>query len=197
MTRDEKDLIKNWFDHIVQMATDRKTITGNVMDDAHCLDEIKVLGKNASDYIKEHWDNKEAWVDDTDVVVHVRAFVRYWEDATVNGKQDDALNPQMPCVVVGLDDTCWVPKIEVKSGLILNWEPGTEASIHYKVCDECELTIMKGNTVLYDGDGYVPDFLCPKSEGYGDYIIMDIDSDGFIKNWDLNKVYEFLNEQKD
>lgn len=51
--------------------------------------------------------------------------------------------------------------------------------------------------MVIDGDGYVPDFLCPKSEGYGDYIIMDIDSNGFIKNWDMNKVYKFLDEQKD
>lgn len=197
MTQDEKDLIKTWFDHINQLATDRKTLTGEVMDDAHCLDEIKALAKNASDFVKEHWDNKEAWVDNAEVVVHVRAFVRYWEDAVVNGEQDDAMGLNMPCVTVGLDATCWAPKIDVESGQILNWESGTEASIHYKVCDECELTIMKGNTVLYDGDGYVPDFLCPKSEGYGDYIIMDIDSNGFIKNWDMNKVYEFLDEQKD
>lgn len=197
MTQEEKNRIKGWFDHIAQMASDRKTIMGNVMDDAHCLDEIKVYAKEASDFIEEHFNNKVAYEANDKLIICVRAFVRYWEDATVNGKKDDALNPQMPCVVVGLDDTCWVPKIEVESGLILNWEPGTEASIHYKVCDECELTIIKGNTVLYEGDGYVPDFLCPKRDGYGDYIIMDIDSDGFIMNWDMKKVSEFLDMQKD
>jgi len=25
--------------------------------------------------------------------------------------------------------------------------------------------------------------MCPKDSGYGDYIIMDIDKNGFIQNW--------------
>ena len=52
MTQEEKYLIKHWFDHIAQMADDRKTLTGYVMDDAHCLDEIKVLAKDSSNFIE-------------------------------------------------------------------------------------------------------------------------------------------------
>jgi hypothetical protein len=30
---------------------------------------------------------------------------------------------------------------------------------------------------------YVPKMLSPKEEGWGDYIIMDIDTDGQIQDW--------------
>lgn len=57
----QKDLIKLWFDHIAQMADNRKTLNGDVMDDAHCLDEIRALAVNASEFVEKHWDNEEAW----------------------------------------------------------------------------------------------------------------------------------------
>jgi hypothetical protein len=28
--------------------------------------------------------------------------------------------------------------------------------------------------------------MCPKGEGYGDYVIMNIDSDGKIEKWQVN-----------
>lgn len=48
------DLILEWFAHIEQMATDRKTQNGYVMRDSDALDEIKVLAKNSQEYIKTH-----------------------------------------------------------------------------------------------------------------------------------------------
>ena len=48
------DLILEWFAHIEQMATDRKTLNGCVMRDCDTLDEIKVLAKNSQEYIKAH-----------------------------------------------------------------------------------------------------------------------------------------------
>ena len=32
---------------------------------------------------------------------------------------------------------------------------------------------------------YVPKMLSPKEEGWGDYIIMDIDPDGQIRDWKI------------
>lgn len=40
MTKETIDLIIEWFGHIQQIATDRKTLTGAVMDVQHCLNEI-------------------------------------------------------------------------------------------------------------------------------------------------------------
>lgn len=61
MTQKQKKMIKLWFDHIKQMATDRKTLNGVVMKDAFCLDEIRVLANNASEFVEKFWDDKDAW----------------------------------------------------------------------------------------------------------------------------------------
>jgi len=40
----------------------------------------------------------------------------------------------------------------------------------------------QGETIHYQDDGYVPDFM--PGQHYGDYIILDIDIDtGIVKNW--------------
>ena len=38
--------------------------------------------------------------------------------------------------------------------------------------------------------------MSPKEEGYGDYIIMDVDDNGMIKNWSKDDVIEWLKELK-
>lgn len=44
--------------------------------------------------------------------------------------------------------------------------------------------IEKGKKICdNESYGYVPDFLCPNGEGYGDYMIMEIDGGGFISHW--------------
>lgn len=56
MTKENKELILRWFKKIARMAKDRKTENGNVMDDAQCLDEIKVLAKEAAEFIEYYLD---------------------------------------------------------------------------------------------------------------------------------------------
>lgn len=109
----------------------------------------------------------------------VRAGVRYWEDASVNSKED-VKGDLIPC----REGDYWCPEIDLKSGVIINWEKGKKADIHYKVCDD-------GLYKLYDDkenclsviDGYVPTIMCPERNGYGDYIIMQVDENGKIKNY--------------
>lgn len=125
-----------------------------------------------------------------ELTVRVNAHVRYWEDSRINGTYDDATSPKMPCV--SEDGEYWQPVIDVHNGHIDNWTDGIEAKIHYKVCDECGIVIADGETVIYDDMDYVPGFLCPEEEGYGDYIIMNIDDKGYIKLWDKDGVKEFL-----
>ena len=48
------ELIVGWFNHIAQMADDRKTLNGEVMEDWAALDEIKCLAKNSSEFIQIH-----------------------------------------------------------------------------------------------------------------------------------------------
>ena len=197
-----RELIKNLTEF--DMDADVLVSTGNTFDDVSDFSlswggpdsgdgETKDMAKYV--YINLNGENKEQTIHNDMMMVKVVAHVRYWEDSEINGVDDDNNNPKMPCVT-GIYDRSgrrfWCPFIDVETGRIINWEKGVEASIHYKVCDECGLTIMKGDTVLYEDEDYVPEFLCPKEEGYGDYIIMDIDGEGFIKNWDKSKVYDFI-----
>ena len=114
----------------------------------------------------------------------VKANVRYWEDSYINGKSDTEKGDNMPCKIGNL----WCPEIEIETGVILNWAKGNTANIHYKVADELgyDLKDEKGDVVFSADDGYVPSTLCPKENGYGDYIIMDIDENGQIANWKFN-----------
>lgn len=48
----ELKLISEWFDHIAQIADDRKTLNGFVMSDSNALVEIRCLAKDSADYIR-------------------------------------------------------------------------------------------------------------------------------------------------
>ena len=110
----------------------------------------------------------------------VRAGVRYYEDATVNGVEDTE-GDLIPCK----EGELWCPIIDIDSGVITNWKQGVKAEVHYKVCDSGCYYLLdeEGNTVLSIEHDYVPKMMCPKGSGYGDYIIMDIDENGKIANF--------------
>jgi len=113
--------------------------------------------------------------------LQVDAGVRHWEDGSVDGDED--INGEIPCK----NGDCWCPRIDIETGQVLNWHYGIYAEVHYKVCDN-------GSYALFDKDGisvldlqeeYVPDCLAIDDNGYGDYIIMTINEDGFIKDWNF------------
>ncbi|WP_373803041.1 hypothetical protein [Bacteroides heparinolyticus] len=116
------------------------------------------------------------------------AGVRYFEDAEVNGVQDDEDNPTIPFAVLCDYEYRWMPTIDIETGQIVDWPKGTTADVHYKVCDDGTYSLLdKDKNVLIEVSSYVPGILCPKEEGYGDYIIMDIDEDGYIADWECNQ----------
>lgn len=49
------NLIVGWFEHIQQLADDRKTLNGDVMSEADTLDEIKALSTRSTNFIKKHY----------------------------------------------------------------------------------------------------------------------------------------------
>lgn len=135
---------------------------------------------------------------------------RYWNDSEVNGKEDiDFITtrgeglPHIPCAEQIKDepDNCiysdhwaWRPVINVETGQIINWDEQVSAYIHYKVCDEFECIFQdEKGLIITQYDGYVPPFMYPKREGFGDYIILDIDELGYIQHWDENLVHKFVN----
>lgn len=121
----------------------------------------------------------------------VQAGVRYWEDATVNGVEDNEGD-----LIPLRDGDYWCPKININSGVILNWPVGIIADIHYKVCDDGTYTVLNDKMeVLVTIDGYVPNTMCPEGGGFGDYIIMKVDSLGKIKDWEF-EADDFLPEDE-
>lgn len=121
--------------------------------------------------------------------IRARCGVRYWEDAEVNGEQDSD-GSRIPCREGTAADNDnlgggnWRPTIDLDTGKIEGWPPGTTASIHYKVCDDGDYELLDAErNVVAKIDGYVPSLMCPEGEGYGDYVIMEIASDGSIAKW--------------
>lgn len=113
--------------------------------------------------------------------IEVSAEVRYWEDAEINGVKDT----QGTLTPFRKGDN-WCPVIRLADGVLMDWPAGVEAFFHFKVCDAGEYWLLDGNRqrVAKWGGCYVPDeFLCPASNGYGDYIIMQVDTEGGINKW--------------
>jgi hypothetical protein len=107
---------------------------------------------------------------------------RYWEDATVNGVEDTE-GTLIPC----RDGDAWKPLIDLETGTIVNWEKGKTAKTHYKSCDSNIFKLLDENkNVIVEIDGYVIDMMCPVGNGYGDYVIMNIDENGKIENFSVD-----------
>lgn len=51
---EEKELILEWFAHVEQLATDRKTANGEVMSLQHTLDEIRCLARDSQHYVQNY-----------------------------------------------------------------------------------------------------------------------------------------------
>ena len=117
------------------------------------------------------------------IYLEVDAGVRYWDDASINGKRDDAGN-----IPLRRDDA-WHLIIELETGRILDWPTGVEAQTCYKVCDAGLYWLMDADKarIAKWRRAYVPArFLDQGDEGIvSDYIVMEIGPDGAIKDWHI------------
>lgn len=142
--------------------------------------------------------------------IKVSAGVRYWNDCQYSedgGKtwvkaEDDTeeisneFKAHIPFVYkedigYGLGDY-WHFTIDIDTGQIKDWPKGYCIQTNFKVCDDGLYQILDQNwEVVWDsiksGDYYVPGFLDLEDDGYGDYIFIDVDENGYIHNWDLAK----------
>lgn len=118
--------------------------------------------------------------------LEIDANIRYWEDADVNGVDEQEDNPTIPFSdkVTGR----WNLIVDVDSGSIVDWPTGTTASVHYKVCDEGVYTLKdKDMQPILTVESYVPDCLAISDSGYGDYMCLDIDENGKIVDWSFDE----------
>ena len=112
--------------------------------------------------------------------------VRYWEDASVNGNDEDDENPTIPLRICG----GWKLKIDLATGQICGWPGGVTAETHYKVCDAGVYSLLDADgAVVASRDGYVPSMLAPNGHGHGDYVILKIDGAGVIEGWKADLSY--------
>lgn len=112
--------------------------------------------------------------------IAVSADVRYWEDGVLNGVED--AEGRIPC----RNGDSWEPVIELASGRILDWPPGVEARVYYKVCDAGEYWLLNAakQRIAKWKSHYVPkDILCMGAGRHSDYIILQIGPDGLIVDW--------------
>jgi hypothetical protein len=115
------------------------------------------------------------------VYVEVDTPVRYPEDATVNGQEDEN-GDLMPFLINGR----WRPRIRLDDGVVMDWPPSVVAEVHYKVSDAGEYWLQNadGVRVARWSGYYVPDtFLCHGDRGFGDYIIFRVGGDGCINGY--------------
>lgn len=134
-------------------------------------------------------------------ILSIKAYVRFWDDAIVNGKEDNETNPEIPCYVYSSlhEEKYWNPIIDVNTGIIINWDKSKNISayVNYKVCDMCEIDYFEDDKLICNNETYryCPRFLSPDENNFGDYITMHIDTNGKIKNWNINMVDEWINNR--
>jgi len=113
----------------------------------------------------------------------VTAGIRYAEDVEVNGKMCNELSE-----IPGNDGEYWQIMINVEMGIIENWPIGKTAKLFAKVCDDGSYSILDADRRVIKTleDSYVPDCLAIGDNGYGDYLILQIDEYGKIENWKMS-----------
>ena len=124
----------------------------------------------------------------------VKCGARYWEDATVNGVEDENGD-----LIPLRDGDYWCPIIDLETGIIQDWPKGTVADVHYKCCDDGDYWLVADDGFELKRPGYyVPNILDLTKEGFGDYVILTIDKNGQIANWPKeHDVDEFLKDEED
>ena len=109
----------------------------------------------------------------------VKCGTRYWEDATVNGIEDTD-----GTLIPLRKGDYWCPVIDIDTGIIKDWPKGTTAQVHYKCCDDGDYWLIADDGFEFKKPGYyVPHILDIYREGYGDYVILNIDENGQIADW--------------
>jgi hypothetical protein len=121
--------------------------------------------------------------------LRISCHPRYWQDTIINDLDD-----RFGVLVPGRVDDRWEATFDIDKGKILNWPKEMTASIYYyfEDCGVYELIDSIGEIFYSTDNQLVPRLLCPKRNGYGDYIIMDIDGDGNVADWDFTNLSEHL-----
>lgn len=108
------------------------------------------------------------------------ASIRFWVAA------DDLDENEFPREFQGWKGDMLHMEIDLKLGLVKDWPIGETGELHLKVVDSGTYELMgpDGKVVARRENEYVPNDIIPGS--YGDYIEMEIEQDGVVRDWPHN-----------
>lgn len=175
----------------VRMKTaDNKVVTGWVASQADMFaEDWEIYGEIGNDEsLDDSWNCRG--------IRFFRADVSpiSFEDGEVNGECDDEDEPRIPCVN---EDFRWNILIDIKTGKVLNWVDGVYADVYYKVVDDGIYTAYDNNMhIVKKIEDYVPKLMDfddrDGSFGFGDYMGLIINENGYIENWPTGEDLEFF-----
>jgi hypothetical protein len=130
----------------------------------------------------------------------IEANPRYLEDTYLNEKEDEKGEICIYDNTTGMLDFI----IDMVEGKILGWDNTQEAKIHYKIVDEGKYYLIEYIAQYmyvirkeYYSCYVVDELLVINDKGYGDYMIMEVDKDGYIKNYpSYDMLIDFLNDNE-
>jgi hypothetical protein len=78
----------------------------------------------------------------------------------------------------------WIAYVEIETGMIEDWKQGYAGTLVANVIDEGKYYLMDANKKIVAAiNGHAPNKLIPPTDGYGDYIELEIYKNGEIANW--------------
>ena len=168
-------------DSVIECLRNDGAVVRFVSPDWLTIDGLSPMSDKEIDGMMEYLKKRDCG---NDRILHVKMAGCWWEDAVVNGLTDEKTHEkQMPGYHGGTID--W--DIDAENGRILNWNDGSTAQVWYKVVD----------CFAYDygdhhyGPDYVPEFMAIDDKGWGDYVRLTIDGNGFIKDWSAKKFHDY------
>lgn len=121
-------------------------------------------------------------------------------------KEDEEI-PFIEKILCGVYEYRWRPIIDIDEGKILDWPSNLKMDVMCKTVDDNILYILDENKQpisWYDDrdkdiveyyDGYVPEILDTDGDGYGDYIQLHIDENGYIKDFNKEDIFEIIKNE--
>lgn len=77
--------------------------------------------------------------------------------------------------------------VELETGKVLGWAEGNRMETWDKVVDQGVYSLCDADfNEVVSYDGYVPNMLDRRGDGYGDYLQFVIDEKGYIQNWKVS-----------
>ena len=105
---------------------------------------------------------------------------------------DDDMPTDFP--LLNENKTAWIACVDIDTGKIHDWPDGDAREMHVKVCDAGTYKLFddEGNVVA-EKQGYVPSIV---PNDYGDYVVLSINENGVITNWDSSaSIDDFFDDE--